>query len=58
MKRHWQWYCGKLKEIDELLFNQKEQFKMGLLKDTKSLKVDAVAMLDSLPDECPTNSEG
>lgn len=54
MKRHWSWYCEKLKEIDELLFNQKEQFKMGLLKETKSLTTDVIEMVESLPDECPT----
>ena len=58
MKKQWQWFAIQLKEIDELLFNQKEQFKMGLLKDTKTLKTDVDDLIESLPEEMPTLAEG
>ncbi len=53
----WQWYNGKLKEVEESLFNLKEQFKMGLLSSTTELKEELRELEDSIPIQAPTTSE-
>lgn len=37
MLKTWSWYSEQLREIDDNLYNLKEQFKMGLLKPVKKV---------------------
>lgn len=57
MPKHWIWYNQKLREIDENLFNMKEQFKMGLLTNSKTLRNDILETIDTLEDELPVSAE-
>ena len=57
MPKHWIWYNQKLREIDENLFNMKEQFKMGLLTDAKTLRNDILETIDTLEEELPVSAE-
>lgn len=38
MPKNWARYLEQLREVDDQLYNQKEQFKMGLLKPTPRAK--------------------
>ena len=38
MPRNWNRYLEQLREIDDSLYNQKEQFKVGLLRSTTKPK--------------------
>ena len=57
MPKHWIWYNQKLREIDENLFNMKEQFKMGLLTDAKTLRNEILETIDTLEEELPVSAE-
>lgn len=36
LQKNWSWYNEQLRDIDESLYSQKEQFKMGLMAPRKS----------------------
>lgn len=57
MPKHWIWYNQKLREIDENLFNMKEQFKMGLLTNAKTLRNEILETFDTLDDELPVSAD-
>lgn len=38
MPKNWSLYLEQLREVDDNLYNQKEQFKMGLLKSVPKAK--------------------
>lgn len=39
MPKNWLKYCEQLREIDDNLYSQKEQFKMGIVKPTAKPKI-------------------
>lgn len=53
----WKWYNQKLHEINEILYIQKEQFKMGLLTKSTALRNDINEMIDKIDQQIPTASD-
>lgn len=39
MPKNWLKYCEQLREVDDNLYSQKEQFKMGIVKPTAKPKI-------------------
>lgn len=40
MPADWEWYQGMLRDVDDNLFSQKEQFKMGLMTSIKKVQIE------------------
>ena len=39
MASNWSWYNEQLREVDDNLYSQKEQFKMGLMSTATKIKM-------------------
>lgn len=49
MPTNWAWYNEQLREVDDNLHSQKEQFKMGLM--TSTTKSDIKTEIDELVEQ-------
>lgn len=56
MPSDWSWYQTMLRDVDDNLFSQKEQFKMGLMTSIKKLQVD-VDEVDEKLDELSESTD-
>lgn len=56
LQKNWSWYNEQLRDIDESLYSQKEQFKMGLMAPRKS-NVEATAKEPETEDEEKADDE-
>lgn len=56
MPTNWIWYNEQLREIDDNLYNQKEQFKMGLLTSPTKQKTEVQQELPEKVEEDEVSS--
>lgn len=57
MPTNWAWYNEQLREVDDNLYNQKEQFKMGLMSSATKLKAEIEEMDEKMDEEISSSSE-
>lgn len=57
MPSNWAWYNEQLREVDDNLYSQKEQFKMGLMTSTTKLKTEIEEMAEKIDEEFSSSSE-
>lgn len=56
MPTNWIWYNEQLREIDDNMYNQKEQFKMGLLTSPTKQKTEVQQELPEKVEEDEVSS--
>lgn len=51
MPTNWAWYKEQLREVDDNLYSQKEQFKMGLITSATKVKTETEDSGEPLDEE-------